>query len=176
MSQTQIENSSPKLQTLKIQPCLWFDSQAEEAANFYVSVFKNGSVGPISRYSEASSQGSGKPVGSVLTVSFEIEGQDFLALNGGPMFKFTEAISLTIRCDSQEEIDYFWNALIADGGEESYCGWLKDKFGLSWQVVPREIEAMITDPDSAKAERVLAAVMGMRKLDYAAIQRAYKGE
>lgn len=176
MTQTQKENSAPKIRTQKIQPCLWFDSQAEDAANFYVSVFKNGSVDAITRYTEASAQPSGKPVGSVLTVSFQLEDQPFVALNGGPIFKLTEAVSFAIQVYSQEELDYFWSALTADGGEESYCGWLKDKFGLSWQVVPRNMDAMLTDPDAEKSGRVMAAVMGMRKLSFADLQAAYRGE
>lgn len=176
MSQTQTENQATKIKTQKIQPFLWFDSQAEEAANFYVSVFKNGSVGAITYYGEAASQPIGKPVGSVLTVAFQLEGQDFVAINGGPIFRFTEAVSFAIQVDSQEELDYFWNTLIADGGEESYCGWLKDKYGLSWQVVPRGVESMLSDPDPAKSERVMTAVIGMRKLDIDALNRAYAGE
>jgi predicted 3-demethylubiquinone-9 3-methyltransferase (glyoxalase superfamily) len=149
----------------KITPFLWFDNNAEEAMNFYVSVFKNAKVGTVTRYGDA---GPG-PKGAVLTASFELEGQEFVALNGGPRFKFTEAISLVISCGSQEEIDYFWNKLTSEGGQESMCGWLKDKFGLSWQVVPAEVPELMTGP---KSNEVMQAVMQMKKLDLHAMRRA----
>ena len=151
--------------TQKITPFLWFDANAEEAMNFYVSVFKNSKVGSITRYGDA---GPG-PKGSVLTASFELEGQTFVALNGGPQFKFSEAISFVINCESQEEIDYFWNELTSEGGQESMCGWLKDKFGLSWQVTPAEIPELLTGP---KSNEVMQAVMQMKKLDLHALRRA----
>ena len=149
----------------KITPMLWFDNQAEEAANFYVSVFKNSQVHKTARYGET---GPGQK-GSVMVVEFELEGQKFVGLNGGPQFKFTEAVSFVINCDTQEEIDYFWEKLIADGGQESMCGWLKDKFGLSWQVTPAEIPELLTGP---KSDQVMQAVMQMKKLDLHAIRRA----
>jgi len=121
-----------------ITPCLWFDDQAEEAANFYTSIFKNSKLNTISRYGETGKEFHKKPVGSAMTVAFEINGQEFTALNGGPMFKFTEAISFQVMCDSQEEVDDFWEKLTSDGGQESHCGWLKDKFGVSWQIIPTE--------------------------------------
>jgi predicted 3-demethylubiquinone-9 3-methyltransferase (glyoxalase superfamily) len=151
--------------TQKITPFLWFDKEAEEAMNYYVSIFKNSKVGTITRYGDA---GPG-PKGSVLTVSFELEGQNFVALNGGPQFKFTEAISFVINCESQEEIDYFWNKLTSEGGQESMCGWLKDKFGLSWQVTPAEIPELLAGP---KSNEVMQAVMQMKKLDLHALRRA----
>ncbi|HJZ70004.1 MAG TPA: VOC family protein [Blastocatellia bacterium] len=155
----------------KIFPCLWFDNQAEEAANFYVSIFNNSKVLTTTRYTE----GSPGPAGSVMTVEFEIEGQKFLGLNGGPLFKFTEAVSFCINCESQEEIDYFWEKL-TEGGEESMCGWLKDKFGLSWQVVSTGWDEMLNDPDPARAKRVMEALMKMRKIDIEALKRAYEQE
>ena len=155
----------------KIEACLWFDTQAEEAANFYVSVFKNSKVNSITRYGKAASEAAKRPEGSVLTVSFELDGVPFLALNGGPIFKFTEAISLIIACKDQEEIDYFWNALTADGGEESMCGWLKDKYGLSWQIVHENWEEILSG-DPVKAEKAMAALMHMRKIDMDEIEKA----
>jgi predicted 3-demethylubiquinone-9 3-methyltransferase (glyoxalase superfamily) len=151
--------------TQKITPFLWFEKEAEEAMKFYVSVFKNSKVGIVTRYGDA---GPG-PKGSVLTASFELDGQTFVALNGGPQFKFSEAISFVINCDSQDEIDYFWNKLTSDGGQESMCGWLKDKFGLSWQVTPAEIPELLT---GAKSNEVMQAVMQMKKLDLHALRRA----
>ena len=159
----------------KITPCLWFDNQAEDAANFYVSVFKNGKIGRISRYSKAGHEIHGRTAGSVMTVEFEINGQPFTALNGGPLFKFDEAVSFQVHCETQEEIDYFWSRL-GEGGQEGPCGWLKDKFGLSWQVVPVALVDMLVDPDSTKVERVTDAFMQMKKFDIAALQRAYGGK
>jgi predicted 3-demethylubiquinone-9 3-methyltransferase (glyoxalase superfamily) len=149
----------------RISPFLWFENQAEEAANFYVSVFKNSRIKQVSRYPE----GGPGPAGAAMVVSFDLDGRSFLALNGGPMFKFTEAISLVVNCDTQEEIDYYWEKLSA-GGKEGQCGWLKDKYGLSWQVVPSVIGKLMSDPE--KGKRVMAAVMKMVKLDIAAMERA----
>ena len=148
----------------QITPCLWFDTQAEEAAKFYVSVFKNSKIGKISRYGKAGQDVHKKKEGSVMTVAFELGGQKFTALNGGPNFKFTEAVSFQVFCDTQDEIDYFWNALTKDG-QEGPCGWLKDKYGLSWQVVPSVIPKMMTDPDARKSARVMNAFMKMKKFD-----------
>jgi predicted 3-demethylubiquinone-9 3-methyltransferase (glyoxalase superfamily) len=155
----------------KITPMLWFDSQAEEAANFYVSVFKDGKIVNVARYSEA---GPGAP-GSVMVVEFELHGQRFTALNGGPHFKFSEAVSYVVRCKDQAEIDYFWAALLEGGGRESQCGWLKDRFGFSWQVVPMRALELLQDPDPAVRKRVSEAVYKMIKLDLAEIERAAKG-
>ena len=152
----------------KISTCLWFDNRAEEAVNFYTSVFKNSKRGSISHYDENSAKASGMPEGSVLTVTFELEGREFMALNGGPMFKFNESVSLIVNCDKQEEIDYYWEKLISDGGEESMCGWLKDKFGLSWQIVPTELESLL----SGKAQRVMAELLKMKKLDINILRNA----
>ncbi|MEU9443660.1 VOC family protein [Streptomyces sp. NPDC048304] len=152
--------------------CLWFDGQAEEAAEFYVSVFKNSSIGRVGRYNEA---GPG-PAGSVMAVEFTANGQRFVALNGGPQFTFSEAISFQIFCADQDEIDYYWTKLTEDGGEPGPCGWLKDKYGLSWQVVYDRLIDLIGDPDQEKASRTMKAMMGMGKLDVAALNRAYAGE
>ncbi|WP_328744492.1 VOC family protein [Streptomyces sp. NBC_00285] len=151
--------------------CLWFDGQAEEAAHHYVSIFKNSSIGAVARYPEGAPQAAG----SVMTVEFTANGHRFLALNGGPLFKFTEAASFMVFCENQEEIDYYW-AKLTEGGEPGPCGWLKDRFGVSWQVVPDRLQAMITDSDPAKAARVTAAFMAMHKFDIAALDRAYAGE
>jgi predicted 3-demethylubiquinone-9 3-methyltransferase (glyoxalase superfamily) len=155
----------------KITTFLWFDQNAEEAANHYVSIFKNSKILNIARYGDA---GPG-PKGSVMTVHFELEGQEFIALNGGPHFQFTEAISLLVSCDSQKEVDELWAELVA-GGEESQCGWLKDKYGLSWQVVPRALSEMLTDRDPAKSKRVMEAMLQMKKIDLGRLERAYRGE
>jgi predicted 3-demethylubiquinone-9 3-methyltransferase (glyoxalase superfamily) len=160
----------------KIAPCLWFDSQAEEAAKFYASVFKNSRIGRIARYGKSGKEIHGRDEGSVMTVEFELEGQPFVGLNGGPHFKFTEAVSFQIYCDTQDEIDYYWDALRAGGGEEGPCGWLKDRFGLSWQVAPAVIADMMQDKDRSKADRAMAALLQMRKLDIAALQKAYDGK
>jgi predicted 3-demethylubiquinone-9 3-methyltransferase (glyoxalase superfamily) len=159
----------------KITPFLWFDTQAEEAANFYVSIFKNSRIRAVTHYSEAVSEAANRPVGSVMTVDFELDGQEFIALNGGPTFKFTEAVSLFVRCDTQAEIDELSEKLIAGGGEQSYCGWLKDKFGLSWQIIPAAFDRMVNDPDRSKGERVTAAIMGMKKIDLPTLERAFAG-
>lgn len=160
----------------KIAPCLWFDTQGEEAARFYCSVFKDSKLGRISYTPNAGQEIHGKPEGSVLTVEFELEGIPFLALNGGPQFKFDEAISFQVLCKTQEEIDYYWTALTADGGRESQCGWLKDKFGLSWQVAPDFMGDILSGPDRAAAARVMNAFMQMKKFDIAAVNKAFKGE
>lgn len=160
----------------RIQPCLWFDTQAEEAANFYVGIFPNSRLGAISRYPEAGREQHGKQPGSVMTVTFELDGQSFLALNGGPHFKFNHAVSLMILCDSQEEIDHYWNAL-SHGGDPTAqeCGWLKDKYGLSWQVTPAVFAEMIHSTDRAAMERYMAAMMKMKKLDIAQLKAAFEG-
>lgn len=158
----------------KITPCLWFDTQAEEAANFYVGIFPNARIGNVSRYGREGQEIHGREAGSVMTVEFEIEGQKFVALNGGPHFTFSEAVSFQVACETQEEIDYFWEKL-SQGGEEGPCGWLKDKFGLSWQIVPSVLMKLLSDPDSARTERVTRAFLQMGKFDIAALQRAYDG-
>jgi predicted 3-demethylubiquinone-9 3-methyltransferase (glyoxalase superfamily) len=155
-----------------ITPCLWFDDQAEEAAKFYVSIFKNSRIGRIARYGEAGAQVSGRPKGSVMTVTFRLNGREFMALNGGPIFKFTEAISLIVNCKTQKEVERLWEKLSA-GGATGRCGWLKDKYGLSWQIVPTVVEKMLRDKDAGKAERVMAALLRMTKLDIAALKQAY---
>lgn len=155
----------------KFTPCLWFDTQAEEAAQFYTSVFKDSSIGEISRYGE----GMPKPAGTAMTVEFTLNGQTFTALNGGPEFAFTEAISFQVDCADQAEVDEYWAALTADGGEESQCGWLKDKFGLSWQIVPRELQSVLGGPDPAGAQRAVQAMLQMRKLDINVLKEAYAG-
>ena len=165
----------PKI-TQKIAPCLWFDRQAEEAATFYTSLFKRSKIIQLSRYDKASAEASGMPEGTALTVVFELEGQKFMALNGGPIFKFTEAISFMIDCADQKEVDFFWNSLTADGGQESQCGWLKDKFGLSWQIVPSVLPDLLGGSDSEGAGRAMKAMLGMKKLDIAALQEAYEGK
>ena len=157
----------------KITPFLWFDSQAEDAAKLYVSVFPNSRINSVSRYP---SEAPGGEPGKVMTVSFEIDGQAVTALNAGPMFKLSEAFSFVIDCDGQDEVDHYWNALTADGGQESQCGWLKDRFGLSWQVTPRQLIEMTTSPDREAAGRAFHAMMGMTKIDIAAIRAAYDGE
>ena len=155
-----------------ITPFLWFDDKAEEAAHFYASIFKNSQVGAISRYGEA---GPG-PKGSAMTVAFQLDGQEFMALNGGPQFKFTEAVSFMVRCEGQAEVDRYWNTLTADGGEESQCGWLKDKYGLSWQIVPSVMPKLIGDTaNPEKATRAMQAMFTMKKLDIAALEKAYAG-
>ena len=160
-----------ELTAKKITPCLWFDTQAEEAAKFYASVFKNSKIGKISRYGQEGFEVHGKKAGTVMTVEFEIEGQKFLALNGGPHFKFNEAVSFQVPCETQQEIDYFWSTLAKDG-EEGRCGWLKDKFGLSWQVFPRALPEMLMDGNSETAQRVMRSMLQMRKIDIAALRRA----
>ena len=151
----------------KITPCLWFDTEGEEAATFYVSLFKNSRITDVSRYGEAGP----RRAGTVMVVSFELDGQPFTALNGGPEFTFDEAISFQIDCQSQEEVDYYWGAL-TEGGEEGPCGWLKDRYGVSWQVVPSALIALIQDPDPGRSQRAMAAMMTMKKIDIAAVQAA----
>ena len=157
-----------------IMPCLWFDTQAEAAANHYVSIFPKSKLGKITRYGNEGKEIHGKPAGSVLTVEFEIEGVKFLALNGGPQFKFDEAVSFQVTCETQEQIDYYWERL-SEGGEEGPCGWLKDRYGLSWQVTPTGMEELFADPDPQRATRAMQAMLGMRKLDIAALRRAADG-
>jgi predicted 3-demethylubiquinone-9 3-methyltransferase (glyoxalase superfamily) len=161
----------------KISPCLWFDDNAEEAVKFYVSIFKNSKVGNVTRYGKEGYEIHKKKEGSVMTIDFEIEGQKFLALNGGPIFKFNEAISFQIYCDMQKEIDYYWEKL-TEGGDKNaqVCGWLKDKFGVSWQVVPIALIKMLQDKDSKKTERVMKAMLQMQKLDIDALTKAYQEE
>jgi predicted 3-demethylubiquinone-9 3-methyltransferase (glyoxalase superfamily) len=160
----------------KITPCLWFDNQAEEAANFYVSLFNNSAVGVVTRYGKEGFEVHGRPEGSVLTVSFRIEGQEFTALNGGPHFKFSEAISFVVRCETQTEVDHYWDKLGKGGDERArQCGWLKDKYGVSWQIVPAALFGMMSGTDVIKSERVMRAVLQMKKLDLAALRQAYEG-
>ena len=159
----------------KITPFLWFDNQAEEAVKFYASIFKNSKIGRILRYSGEAAKASGRQVGSVLTIEFELEGQKFTALNGGPQFKFNESVSFVVYCETQDEVDYFWQKLTAEGGEESACGWLRDKFGLSWQVTPSVLIEMLHDKDPKKSERVMNAMMQMQKIDIATIEAARRG-
>lgn len=160
----------------RISPCLWFDSQAEEAANYYVGIFKNSKINRISHYTEAGKEIHGRPPGSVLTVEFDLDGQPFTALNGGPIFKFNEAVSLMIDCDTQEEVDYYWDKLTAGGDPSAQqCGWLKDKYGVSWQVVPTIMAELLTDPDKETRERVMTVMMKMKKLDIADLKNAAGG-
>ena len=162
--------------TQPITPCLWFDSQAEEAARFYTGIFKNSKIGKISRYTEAGREAHGRPPGSVMTVEFELNGQPFTALNGGPHFKFNEAVSFQIMCRDQEEVDHYWNNL-TEGGDPNaqQCGWVKDKYGLSWQVVPTALIEMMSDPDREKSGRAMEAMLKMKKIDIAAMRQAYEG-
>jgi predicted 3-demethylubiquinone-9 3-methyltransferase (glyoxalase superfamily) len=160
----------------KITPFLWFDDQAEEAVNFYTSLFKNSKIGRIFRNPQEAAEKTGRPVGSVLTIEFEIEGQKFVALNGGPLFKFNESVSFVINCETQKEVDYFWGKLIADGGEESACGWLKDKFGLSWQITPTVLIDMLHDNDQEKSGRVMQAMLQMQKIEIPKLKAAYGGK
>ncbi len=153
----------------KITPFLWFDNNAEEAINFYTSVFKNSKIINTARWGKA---GPG-PEGSLMTATIQLEGQDFMLLNAGPMFKFTEAISFFVNCKTQEEVDYYWEKLTADGGQESQCGWLKDKYGLSWQIVPDVLGSLLNGKDAGKSGKAMQAMMKMRKLDIAALQKAY---
>jgi len=162
----------PKMQ--KITTFLWFDGQAEEAAQYYVSIFKNSRIVGTTHYDEEASTAAGRPKGSVMTVEFDLDGQRFTALNGGPVFKLTEAISLVVSCENQTEIDYFWEKLSA-GGQEVECGWLKDRYGLSWQVMPDSLMEMLRSKDPEKSRRVMAAVLKMKKLDVAVLTKAYEG-
>ena len=164
------------MQLRKITPCLWFDDRAEEAARFYTSVFPSSRIGRITRYGDAGREIHGRPAGSVMTVAFEIEGQTFTALNGGPHFTFNEAISLQVMCETQNEVDYYW-AKLGEGGDPKaqQCGWLKDRFGVSWQIVPTALLELLGDPDSERSQRAMTAMLGMKKLDLAALRRAYDG-
>jgi len=156
----------------KIAPCLWFDDLAEEAAKFYVSIFDNSSLGTVTRYGKEGFEVHGRPEGSAMTVSFRLDGQEFTALNGGPHFKFTEAISFVVNCQSQDEVDAYWEKLSA-GGAEVQCGWLKDKFGLSWQIVPTVLPELLSAADPEKAQRVMKAMLAMKKLDIHALKQAF---
>lgn len=159
----------------KISPCLWFDDQGEEAAKFYTSIFKNSKIGDVTRYGKEGYEIHGREEGTVMTVEFEIEGQKFLALNGGPIFKFNEAISFQVYCETQEEVDYYWEKL-SEGGDEKaqQCGWLKDKYGVSWQIVPTILMKMLKDKDSEKSQRVMKAMLQMHKLDISTLKKAYE--
>jgi predicted 3-demethylubiquinone-9 3-methyltransferase (glyoxalase superfamily) len=156
----------------KITPFLWFDDKAEEAVKFYVSIFKNSKIGRISRYGEEAAQASGRPKGTAMVVPFQLEGQEFLALNGGPLFQFTEAISFLVNCQTQEEVDELWEKL-SQGGKEGQCGWLKDKYGLSWQVVPSVLGELLSDKDAEKSSRVMKAMLHMKKIDIKTLRQAY---
>ena len=160
----------------KITPCLWFDDQAEEAVEFYTAIFRNSKIGNLTRYGEAGREIHGKPAGTVMTVAFELDGQAFTALNGGPIFKFNEAISFQVNCDMQEEVDYYWEKLSRGGDEKAQqCGWLRDKYGVSWQVVPKVLPEMLTDADAEKSARVMKAMLRMKKIEIDALKRAYAG-
>ena len=162
--------------TQRITPFLWFDDQAEEAARYYTSIFKNSRIVKVARYGKAGQEAHGRPPGSVMTVAFELDGQPFVALNGGPIFKFNEAISLTVNCETQEEVDYYWEKL-SEGGDEKaqVCGWLKDKFGVSWQVVPTILPELMSDPDAGRSGRAMTAMLKMKKIDIAELKRAAAG-
>ena len=160
--------------TAKIAPCLWFNNQAEAAANFYTSIFPDSRIVRVNRYTEAGREMHGQPAGAVMTVAFEIAGQPFTALNGGPVFTINEAISFQVQCDTQEEVDHYWSKL-TEGGEEVQCGWLKDQFGVSWQINPREMETLFSGDNPEKSARAMQAMFGMKKLDIAALKRAYEG-
>jgi predicted 3-demethylubiquinone-9 3-methyltransferase (glyoxalase superfamily) len=159
----------------KIMPCLWFDDQAEDAVNFYISIFPRSKIVGVTRYGKAGAQASGRPKGTVMTIIFQLEGQEFMALNGGPMFTFSPAISLMVNCDTQEEVDDLWEKL-SEGGEPGPCGWLKDKYGVSWQIVPTVLREMLQDKDAEKTERVIGALLQMKKLDIRSLEQAYKQE
>ncbi len=160
----------------RITPCLWFDDQAEAAARFYTGIFKDSRIGKISRYGEAGRELHGRPPGSVMTIEFELNGQAFTALNGGPVFQFNEAISFQVSCQDQKEVDYYWEKLSQGGDEKAQqCGWLKDKYGVSWQIVPTRLIEMLADPNSAKSQRAMAAMLQMKKIDIAKLERAYTG-
>jgi predicted 3-demethylubiquinone-9 3-methyltransferase (glyoxalase superfamily) len=156
----------------KITPFLWFDDNAEEAMNFYISIFRNSKIGNITRYGEEGAEASGRPKGTVMTASFELEGQEFMALNGGPTFKFTEAISFLVNCETQEEVDELWGKLSVDG-KKGQCGWLKDKFGVSWQIVPTALGELLNDSDPVKSQRVMKAMLQMDKIDIKRLKLAY---
>jgi predicted 3-demethylubiquinone-9 3-methyltransferase (glyoxalase superfamily) len=156
----------------KTTPCLWFDHQAEEAANFYVSVFRNSRIGNVARYGDEGAKVSGRPEGTAMTVTFELEGQAFMALNGGPRFKFSPAISFIVNCETQQEVDSFWEKL-SEGGEKGQCGWLKDKYGVSWQIAPTALGEIMRDKDPKKSERVMKALLQMSKIDIATLKQAH---
>lgn len=156
----------------KITPFLWFDNQAKEAANFYVSVFKKSKIGNVTHYEQEGAKVSGRPKGSVMTVTFQLNGQEFIALNGGPVFKFTEAISFLVSCETQKEVDELWEKL-SEGGNELECGWLKDKYGVTWQIVPSVLNELLNDPDPEKSQRVMKALLKMKKIDIIALKQAY---
>lgn len=158
----------------KITPHLWFDNQAEEAVSFYISIFKESRIVSVARYGEAGAEVSGRPKGTVMTVTFQLEGQEFIALNGGPVFAFSPAISFLVHCETQEEVDELWEKL-SEGGEIEQCGWLKDKYGVSWQIVPNVLRELLNDPDPERSERVMEAMLEMKKLDIQALERAYEG-
>ncbi len=157
----------------KITPFLWFDDKAEEAVKFYVSIFKHSKIGSIARYGEEAAKAAGRPKGTVMIMTFQLEGQEFIALNGGPVFQFTEAISFVVNCETQDEVDEFWEKLSA-GGQEGQCGWLKDKYGVSWQVVPSILGELLQDKDAEKARRVMKAMLQMKKIDIGGLKRAYE--
>jgi predicted 3-demethylubiquinone-9 3-methyltransferase (glyoxalase superfamily) len=158
-------------------PCLWFDDQAEQAAQFYTAVFENSAITKVTRYGKAGHSQHKRPAGSVMTVAFELDGHPFTALNGGPLFKFNEAVSMQVFCETQQDIDYFWDKLRQGGDPKSQqCGWLKDKFGLSWQIVPTVLPELVSDPNSENSQRAFTAMMTMKKIDIAELQRAYSGE
>ena len=160
----------------KLTPCLWFDDNAEEAVRYYTSIFKHSKVTGISRYGEVGREIHGRPAGSVMAIAFELDGTPFTALNGGPIFKFNESVSFQVECETQADVDYYWEKLAADGDKNAQqCGWLKDKFGLSWQIVPRRLPAMMADGKDPKAQRTFAAILQMQKPDIAALERAYAG-
>lgn len=162
--------------TQTITPCLWFDNQAEEAAAFYTAIFKNSRIGQVTRYGKEGFEIHGRPEGSTMTVEFELDGQAFTALNGGPVFKFNEAVSFQVICETQQEVDFYWERLSAGGDEAAQqCGWLKDRFGLSWQVFPRELPRLVGDPGSEKSQRAMKAMLQMKKIDLEGIRRAYEG-
>ncbi len=164
------------IQAQRITPSLWFDSEAEQAAAFYTGIFRNSRIVAVSRYGEAGREIHGRPPGSVMVVAFELDGQTFSALNGGPLFKFNESISFQINCETQEDVDYYWTRLSAGGDERAQqCGWLKDRYGLSWQVVPTVLAELMSDPDPGKADRVMTAILQMKKLDIAKLKQAYAG-
>jgi predicted 3-demethylubiquinone-9 3-methyltransferase (glyoxalase superfamily) len=170
----ELEKPMPVIQ--KITPCLWFDDQAEEAVGFYTAIFRNSRIAQVARYGEAGREIHGKPAGTVMTVAFELEGQAFTALNGGPIFKFNEAISFQVSCETQKDVDYYWEKLSQGGDVKAQqCGWLKDKYGASWQIVPRVLVEMITDPDPEKSQRVMTAMLQMKKIDIEGLKRAYAG-
>lgn len=158
----------------KITPFLWFDDKAEEAANYYVSIFRNSGIVNVTRYSEAASEASGRPKGSVMTVAFVLDGEEFVALNGGPVFAFSPAISFVVNCETQKELDELWDKL-SEGGDPQECGWLKDKYGVTWQIVPAALGELMSDPDPARTDRVMQALIRMKKLDIEGLRKACEG-